>query len=108
MPDDRRAYRSLKRVTVRFGMEKPQYTGFTKNLSTTGIFIKTPKVFKAGTVLQLNLRVKDLSIDMQGRVVWAKVAPPKLALVLESGMGLHFIDPSNEWVEFCHSLKKPG
>jgi Tfp pilus assembly protein PilZ len=103
--DDRDTGRSLKRVTVRFGPEKPMFTGFTKNLSSTGIFLKTPKVFKPGTVLHLELRLQERRWQMKAVVIWARTAPANLALVLESGMGLQFLDPTPEWQRFNRELK---
>jgi hypothetical protein len=43
---------------------------------------------------------------MWGRVVWAKVVPPQLSHVLECGMGICFIDPSDDWKTFFLAWKK--
>lgn len=98
--------RSRKRFTVRFGPGGPQFAGFTKNLSETGLYLKTPKTFEAGTRLDLQIRGGDRVFEMTGTVVWAKMVPPRLAMALESGMGVAFDSPSAEWREFCARLQK--
>ena len=48
---------------VRFGVEKPEKTGFTKNLSATGIFIRTNNVMKPGTTLQVQVELPEGSVE---------------------------------------------
>jgi hypothetical protein len=98
--DKRELGRAKKRVMVRYGLEKPDRTGFTKNVSETGLYIKTNNVLKPGLTIQIELHFPDRKFSMWARVVWAKKVPPQLAHVLECGMGICFIDPSPEWVEY--------
>jgi len=92
--------RAKKRVMCRFGVDETNRTAFTKNLSPTGVYLQTNNVFKPGTTIQVHLKLDERSFDMWARVVWAKKVPPQLAHVLECGMGVCFIDPSPEWLEF--------
>ena len=101
--DKRELGRAKKRVMVRYGLEKPDRTGFTKNVSETGLYIKTNNVLKPGLTIQIELHFPDRKFSMWARVVWAKKVPPQLAHVLECGMGICFIDPSPEWVEYFRS-----
>jgi len=98
--DKRELGRAKRRVMVRYGLEKPDRTGFTKNVSETGLYIKTNNVLKPGLTIQIELHLPDRKFSMWARVVWAKKVPPQLAHVLECGMGICFIDPSPEWVEY--------
>jgi hypothetical protein len=101
--DKRELGRAKKRVMVRYGLEKPDRTGFTKNVSETGLYIKTNNVLKPGLTIQIEIHFPDRKFSMWARVVWAKKVPPQLAHVLECGMGICFIDPSPEWVEYFRS-----
>jgi len=107
MPDNRYNDRARKRVMCRFGVDKTDRTGFTMNLSETGVFVKTNNVFKPGTTLQLQLVFPDATYSMWGRVIWAKKVPPQLAHVLDCGMGICFVDPTPEWLEFYARWRQP-
>ena len=91
--------RARKRVMVRYGVGHPEKTGFTKNISPTGVYIKTNAVFAPGTMLQMEIELGTRKISMWGQVVWAKRVPPQLAHVLDCGMGVRFVDPGPEWTE---------
>ena len=98
--DKRGKDRSKKRVIVRYGVQKADKTGFTKNLSPGGLFVQTNKVESPGTTIQLEIKFPDRVFSMWGRVAWAKRVPPQLAHILECGMGVQFVDPSDEWLEY--------
>jgi Tfp pilus assembly protein PilZ len=97
--EKRRTERSRKRIMVRYGLETPEKAAFTRNLSSAGLFLQTNAVFKPGSTLQLKFDFQERSIEIWGRVAWAKRVPPQLAHILECGMGISFIDPPEEWLE---------
>lgn len=99
--DDRSAPRARKRLKVRFGVEFPDKTAFTKNLSATGMCLRTNQVLKPGTTVQLEIHGPDRTYSVWARVVWAKRVPPQLAHVLDCGMGVRFIQPGDDWLDFC-------
>jgi Tfp pilus assembly protein PilZ len=90
---------------VRYGTDKADRTAFTKNLSETGLFIGTNNVFKPGTTIQVELKFPDRSFSMWARVIWAKKVPSQLAHVVECGMGVRFVDPTAEWMDFYNEWK---
>lgn len=90
---------------VKYGTDKADRTAFTKNLSETGLFIGTNNVFKPGTTIQVELKFPDRTFSMWARVIWAKKVPSQLAHVVECGMGVCFVDPSAEWLEFYERWK---
>lgn len=92
--------RAHKRLLVRFGTHSPEKSAFTKNVSDTGLFLQTNSVCKPGTTIQVLMQFPDREFSMWARVVWAKRVPPQLAHVLECGMGICFIDPSPEWLDY--------
>jgi len=97
--------RTRKRIRARYGVESADRTAFTQNVSETGVFIKTNNVFKPGSTIQVEMEFPDRKFAMWARVIWAKKVPPQLAHILDCGMGLCFVDPSTEWLEFYTAWK---
>jgi Tfp pilus assembly protein PilZ len=94
---------------VRYGTSKAEKTAFTRNISESGMFLQTNAVFKPGTTIQVRFEIEEQPFTMWARVVWAKKVPPQLAHILGCGMGICFIEPSPEWVEFIRRRhKNPG
>ena len=108
--DKRDTDRAKRRVMVRYGIEKTDKRGYTRNMSPTGLFIGTNTVFKPDSTIQVTLEFKERTFSMWARVVWAKKVPPQLAHVLDCGMGVCFIDPPAEWFDFVVEWQKsrPG
>lgn len=98
--DKRGRDRTRRRVLVRYGVERPEKTAFTKNLSEGGLFLRTNQVFAPGTVLQLEVEFPERTLSVWARVAWAKQVPPQLAHVLDCGMGLALIEPPADWAAF--------
>ena len=68
--------------SLRFGIEKDTYSGRTKNISATGVFIATDEKLKVGQLLQLNLPLKKgKMIRTVGQIVWLNA----------EGFGLKFL-----------------
>ncbi len=97
--------RAKKRMMVRFGVAKPEKTGFTKDISETGLFIKTNTILKPGTTVQVQIHGQPRVFTMWAKVIWGKKVPPQLAHVLECGMGIRFLEPSPEWLDFCRERR---
>ncbi|MBI3802352.1 MAG: PilZ domain-containing protein [Nitrospirae bacterium] len=92
--EKRQKQRTLKRLFVRFGNEKPEHIGFTHDLSATGIFLKTNTVFPPNTRLQIELTLPDETVlCCRGIVMWAKRIPPALnRMVQKHGMGVRLLE----------------
>ncbi len=103
----RRIIRARKRVMVRYGVAAADRTAFTKNVSESGLFLQTNMILKPGTTMQVQMRFPDRTFNFWARVVWAKQVPPALAHVLDCGMGIRFVDPGPEWLEYYKSWSKP-
>ena len=93
---------------VRYGVERPDRMGFTKNISSTGLHIQTNNPLRPGTTIQIEMKFPERTFTMWARVIWAKKVPPQLAHSLPCGMGLQFIDAPDEWLEFCRGLQRAG
>ncbi len=67
---------------LRFGVEKDTYSGSTKNISASGVFIATDEKLKVGQLLQLNLPLKKgKMVRTVGQIVWLN----------DEGFGLKFL-----------------
>ncbi len=104
MAEKRNDGRYRKRVMVKYGVSAPDKTGFSKNVSSHGLHVQTNMPLKPGLTVQLEMKFPDRTFDLWARVVWARKVPPQLAHSLPCGMGLQFIDPPEDWLEFFRKL----
>ena len=109
MSEKRNLGRHRKRFTLRFGIGEPVRLGFTEDISTTGIFIKTTNICNPGTVVTVELIIDDEKrVLFEARVIWAKKVPPQMIhLVKKSGMGIRinkFISGESEYARLCEEL----
>lgn len=104
--DKRGPDRTKRRVLVHFGDDVSSRTGFTKNVSETGIFIHTNQVSRPGTMIHVELQFPEAKFAMWARVAWAKKVPPQLAHILDCGMGLQFLDAPPEWKDFYREWRR--
>ncbi len=66
----RKSDRKSKRTSIRYGLEKPELLGYSKDVSDTGIKMEARKVFKPGTLLLIT--VGEVTDIRKGRVMWAQ------------------------------------
>ena len=89
-----RRYR--KRVEVRYGVKEPNLTGYSGNISRTGMMVRAIRVFGPGVTLNLELRLPDRTIKLRGVISWAREGSLQLLPTGRIGMGIKFIDPPEE------------
>ncbi len=85
--------RDNKRKRQRFLVraEPGSVRAFTYDLSPTGLFLVSAKVFKPGTRVRLEVDDKSGELGMGvGVVRWAKSVPPSLIRYSRGGMGIEF------------------
>ena len=99
-------HRAKARLLVRYGITVLDRTAVTKNISESGVFLRTNHPYRPSTTVQLCVHFPDRTFHFWGRVVWAKQVPAQLAHILDCGMGICFIEPSAEWVDFYSEWKK--
>ena len=106
--DKRDIARHKKRIQLRFGLEEANKIGFTEDISTTGIFIKSPMVMNPGKIIFVELKLADDSIiTIKGRIMWAKRVPQSLLGKVKGGMGIHIVSfekGEEEYHQLCASL----
>jgi hypothetical protein len=104
--EDRVTQRATRRLMVRFGVQGADKTGFTRNISESGLFVQTNAVFAPGSTIQVQIHFPDRTISFWARVAWAKKVPPQLSHLLDCGMGLHFVEPGADWKAFFTEWKE--
>lgn len=102
----RRAARTKRRIMVRYGPSGPVRTGFTKNLSETGLFVRSNQVYPPGTTLHVEVQFPERTFHLWAKVMWAKRVPAQLSHVLDCGMGLHFLEPDAGFLEYFRDWRK--
>jgi len=108
MAEKRDNYRHRKRMALRFGVDAPNTTAFTEDISDEGLFIKAGLVQPVGRELQVEI---DLGggriIRLLARVQWAKKVPPALLRSYKGGMGVRivrFSDGEEHYRALCDEL----
>lgn len=109
MAEKRKLNRYKKRLSVRFGHDRPSQFAFSEDLSDHSIFIKTGKLYPLGTILQIELTLPDdASVCFEGMVRWSKKVPPQLiSKVQKAGLGIKimkFIAGQEAYAEFVAAL----
>ena len=92
----RGARRFRKRVEVRYGVGEPEFTGYSGNISHSGMMVRAIRVFGPGVTLNLELRLPDRTIKLRGVISWAREGSLQLLPTGRIGMGIKFIDPPEE------------
>lgn len=108
MTDKRVFPRRKRRLTVNYEIEGIKYTGFTYDLSHTGIFVAGVRMPKIGQVLQIVLELpragKTDKIPIVGRVIRALRVPPSLAASVPHGFALQIGGLNEPYAMFVESL----
>ena len=89
--NQRRSRREKRRLKVRFWNDEFEATGFTADVSETGIFLVTTQSLDAGTRLHLELEVGDETYLTEGVVVRRKNYPRYARAMYNSGVGVRFV-----------------
>jgi hypothetical protein len=94
MADKRYAQRFLKRLKLRFGIEKPSWVAFSDEVSLTGMSIRTKHVLQPGSIVVIELYTpENTAVLLRGRVMWGKSVPaPLVPQVKKAGMGIRLLE----------------
>lgn len=102
--------RANKRITfrniVRYGIENPpQKISYVTDLSGSGIFIKTCKIYRPDTKLYLTIEVNGKPHKVEGVVTWAKKVPQNLMKIIKGGMGIRFTRVDKTLTDLCRDKR---
>ena len=76
---------------MRYGVERPQYLGYTTDLGRRGLFLQGNQLFPPGAVLELEVTQENDSPRTRGVVRWVKEVPSAFRRSLRGGMGIELI-----------------
>ncbi len=84
--------RKARRVQVKFWdtADRVPRSGYTINVSPTGLFVGTNRPLPPGRKVSLSISLDDREIDLDGTVVHAARVSPLLQRLRPSGMGVRF------------------
>ena len=97
--------RKKRRFLVEFFLNGARCTGFTYDVSPTGVFIRAVRLPQPGTSLSADLHLADgKRIVLKGKVVRAFRVPPGLSRIVPSGFSLRLSDTTEDYYQFLASL----
>jgi hypothetical protein len=100
--------RLRKRIEIHFGPGEPKYPGFSGNISTAGIMVRTTRVFPPGTILALHLKFPEAAFSLDAVVMWARQGNVEWLQTGRVGMGLMFVDPPPELIALLRERGAPS
>ncbi|MDQ6894650.1 MAG: PilZ domain-containing protein [Acidobacteriota bacterium] len=106
MPEKSRGLRKRRRFLVEFEAAGIKHTGFTHDISPSGLFVCSIRAPKPGTAVAMTLRSsKDKDLKLAGVAVRSFRGPATLAGVLPSGFGVRFSQaPPEEYFQLLATL----
>ena len=72
------------------------FRGFTEDISGGGLFIATHQFYPIGTEFNMTLTLEGYEIPVTAKVVWIRENSPFMPADTEPGMGLQFVDLTEE------------
>jgi Tfp pilus assembly protein PilZ len=109
MAEKRDSRRHRKRFCVKFGIDVERRISFTEDISPEGLFIQTSHILDPGTLVQIDLILRDDSlVALEGRVMWAKRVPRGFpARSVKGGMGVkitRITQGAESYKQLCEEL----
>ena len=104
--EKRRNRRYSKRFKVRFGVKEPTSTGFTNDVSSTGMFVVTTTMLEIGQRVHGEVQVEEASkLYFEGVVARLTVVAPELRQIMKGGFGMRFLSGAELMGEMVPHLK---
>jgi Tfp pilus assembly protein PilZ len=101
MADKRFYQRYIRRLEVKYMKDEIEMTSITGNLSEEGMFIKLKRKIPVGTIVYLKLELPNFQeIKLIGEVVRNIFVVSGHLGHSKSGIGIHLINPSQEYIRF--------
>ena len=92
--DRRKSTRRRHRVRVRFWNDEIEGTGFTGDISNSGMYIETDAKLDKGTRLHFELKLETGAFFAEGVVARTFKVPRTVRPVMKPGVGVRFMDPT--------------
>ena len=105
MPQKRAFERKKRRLLVEFTLDATHHSGFTHDVSPTGIFVRSSRLPDLGTPIALNVHLPDgKRVILRGKVVRSFRVPAALSRVIPSGFAIQVSDCPEEYFQFLASI----
>ena len=103
---ERRSFaRKKRRFLVEYRLRERPCTGFTYDVSPSGIFVRAIRLPEPGTALTARLHVPDgKRIEVRGKVVRSFRVPPALSRVVPSGFSIRLAETPEDYFQFLATL----
>lgn len=103
---ERRSFaRKKRRFLVEFSLLGANCTGFTYDVSPTGIFVRSIRLPNPGTFLTANLHLSEgRRIIVRGKVVRSFRVPASLARMVPSGFSMKLSDTPEDYFQLLATL----
>lgn len=96
--------RYAKRTTVRFGEGRLTCVGVVENLSLSGLFLTSTRVFVPGTKILIDFPLGNTTCRLEGMVRWARRGSATFMRVAPSGMGIEIISAPQAYQEMLLTI----
>ena len=101
-PEERREHpRATLKWPVSLPVGDPEMQGVTKDISVGGAYVCCAKPLDLNEEFQMNIKAPDKSLNVKAQVVWTNVSQVDDE-INPRGMGIRFLDISNEDRLFIH------
>ena len=103
---ERRSFaRKKRRFLVEFSLQGASCTGFTYDVSPTGIFVRSIRLPPPGTILTANLHLPEgKRIAVRGKVIRSFRVPPALSRLIPSGFSIRLSESPEAYFQFLATL----
>jgi Tfp pilus assembly protein PilZ len=106
--EKRRHRRYARRFRVKFGEKTFAQSGFTSDVSATGMFIVTSPVPKLGTRVHVEVTMdNERQLYFEGIVARMALVAPELRSVMKGGFGVRFLSGAELMAEMVPHLRDP-
>ena len=105
MAERRTFSRKKRRFLVEFSLQGAPCTGFTYDVSPTGIFVRSVRLPAPGTLLTASMHLSDgRRIAVRGRVVRSFRVPAALSRLIPSGFSMRLSDTPEDYYRLLATL----
>jgi len=103
---ERRSFaRKKRRFLVEYNLRGAQCTGFTYDVSPSGIFVRSVRLPEPGTPLTAHLHLPEgKRIEVRGKVVRSFRVPAALSRVVPSGFSIRLSNTPEDYFQFLSTL----
>jgi hypothetical protein len=97
--------RTKRRFLVEFNLRGALCTGFTYDISASGIFVRSVRLPDPGTYLSADLHLPEgKRCTVRGRVIRSFRVPASLARMIPSGFSIRLAESPEDYFQFLATL----